>query len=345
MQDVELQPPSEGEVSVRVAACGICHSDLSFIDGAWGGPLPAVYGHEVAGVVTEVGAGVETVRPGDHAVVTLIRSCGRCFYCAQGEMTQCEGTFNIDDPGPLRLPGGVPVKQGLHVGGFAEFVTVHGSQVVPIPAKVPLDGACLLACAVATGVGAVQNTARVRAGSSVVVVGAGGVGLNSIQGATLSGANPVIAIDVSETRLTAASNFGATHLVNPLQVDGRDAVRKLTEGRGADYAVITSGDKTAIEFGLELSRRGGTVVVVGMPASGVAVTIDPGELADSGRSVLGSKMGSTRPHVDLPRLVELYTTGRLKLDELVTSRFPLDRINDAIADAKRGEGLRTVIVP
>jgi S-(hydroxymethyl)glutathione dehydrogenase/alcohol dehydrogenase len=344
VQDVELQPPAPGEVTVRVSACGICHSDVSFIDGAWGGPLPAVYGHEVAGVVTEVGIGVGTVKPGDHAVVTLIRSCGQCYFCARGEMTQCAGTFAIDDPGPLRLPGGWPIKQGLHVAGFAESVTVHVSQVVPIPADIPFESACLLACAVATGVGAVRNTAKVQAGSSVVVVGAGGVGLNSIQGAALLGAQPVIAVDVLDPRLTAARAFGASHVVNPRQVDGTAAVRGLTAGRGADYSIITSGDKTAIEFGLGLTRRGGTSVIVGIPATGVSVTVDPGEIADSGRLVLGSKMGSTHPHADLPALVDMYVAGRLKLDQLVTAKFPLEKINEAIADAKRGEGLRTVIL-
>jgi Zn-dependent alcohol dehydrogenase len=330
---------------VRVSACGICHSDISFIDGAWGGPSPAVYGHEVAGVVTEVGIGVDSVKPGDHAVVTLVRSCGRCFFCARGQMTQCEGTFAIDDPGPLRLPGGWPVKQGLHVGGFAESVTVHSSQVVQIPTSVPFESACLLACAVVTGFGAVRNTARMKAGSSVVVVGAGGVGLNSIQGATLLGAHPVIAVDVSDTRLAAARAFGATYVINPGQVDATAGVRDLTAGRGADYSVITSGNKTAIELGLGLARRAGTVVIVGIPATGVSVTIDPGELADSGRLVLGSKMGSTRPHADIPALVEMYTAGRLKLDELVTGRFPLEQINEAMTEARSGVGLRTVILP
>jgi S-(hydroxymethyl)glutathione dehydrogenase/alcohol dehydrogenase len=238
-----------------------------------------------------------------------------------------------------------PVKQGLRVGGFAEYVTVHASQVVPIPADIPLESACLLACAVATGVGAVRNTAGVRAGTSVVVTGAGGVGLNSVQGAALLGAHPVIAVDVSDARLNAARDFGATHVINPRQVDGAEAVRGLTAGRGADYSLIASGDKPAIELGLGLARRGGTVVVVGIPASGVEVMLDPGELADSGRLVLGSKMGSTRPHADLPVLVDLYRARRLKLDELVTGRFPLERINDAIGDARQGKGLRSVIVP
>jgi Zn-dependent alcohol dehydrogenase len=216
--------------------------------------------------------------------------------------------------------------------------------VVAIPANVPMDSACLLACAVATGFGAVRNTVRVGAGESVVVVGAGGVGLNSVQGAAILGAHPIMAIDVSDARLTAARNFGATHVINSRQEDAGERVRSLTEGRGADYSVITSGNKSAIELGLGLTRRRGTAVVVGMPASGVVVGLDPGELADSGRLVIGSKMGSTRPQTDIPDLVELYVEGKLKLDELVTERFPIGQVNEALAHARSGEGLRTVIV-
>lgn len=344
VEDVELRRPSAGEVTVQVAACGICHSDLSFVDGLWGGVLPAVYGHEVAGIVTDVGAGVDSIRPGDHAVVTLIRSCGRCFYCVRGEVTQCEGTFATDEDGPIRLPAGTPILQGLRVGGFAECVTVNCSQVVAISPSVPLDSACLLACAVATGVGAVRNGARVPEGASVAVVGSGGVGLNSIQGAALAGASPIIAIDISDSRLGAARLFGATHVVNSRQVDARETLRGLTAGRGTDFTFITSGNPSAVEIGLTLSRRGGTVVIVGMTGTGVTVPVDPGELADTAMRVLGSKMGSTRPHIDIPAMVELYSAGRLKLDELVTGRFPLDRINEALSAARRGEGLRTVIV-
>ena len=344
VEELDLDPPAEGEVMVRVSACGICHSDISFIDGAWGGPLPAVFGHEVAGVVAEIGTGVDTVKPGAQVVVTLVRSCGRCFYCVRGEVTQCEGRFAIDERGPLRFPDGAPVKQGLRVAGFAEYVTVHASQVVPIATGMPPESACLLACAVATGVGAVRNTAQVAKGSSVVVVGAGGVGLNSVQGAALAGANPVIAVDVSSSRLDAARLLGATHVISSKQVDATDAVRSLTEGRGADYTFIAAGSLAAIQLGLSMARRAGTVVLVGITPNGVTVPLDPGDLADSGRRVLGSKMGSIRPQADVPDLVELYRSGRLKLDELVTARFPLDRINDALGVARRGEGLRTVIV-
>jgi S-(hydroxymethyl)glutathione dehydrogenase/alcohol dehydrogenase len=344
VERVSLRGPRQGEVMLRVAACGICHSDLSYIDGAWDGPLPAVYGHEVAGVVVEVGPGVTSVKPGDHAVVTLIRSCGVCFFCKRGEVTQCETVFDIDDHWPLNLANGAPVKQSMRVGGFAEQVTVHASQVVPIPSDVSMESACLLACAVATGVGAVRNTARVESGASVVVVGAGGVGLNSVQGAAIIGANPVIAIDVSEPRLAAARQFGATDVVNSKETDARDAVRSLTAGRGADYTLVTSGNPAAIELGLRLSRRAGTVVIVGITATGVTVPFDTGAIADRGLHVLGSKMGSTRPQEDLPEMVELYRSGRLKLDELVTARYPLERINDGLDAARRGEGLRTVIV-
>jgi len=341
---VRLEPPAEGEVTVRVLACGVCHSDISFIEGAWDGALPAIYGHEVAGVVTETGAGVESVRSGDQVVVTLVRSCGRCFYCTRGEVTQCEGTFAIDQRGVLHLQDGTPVKQGVRVAGFAEFVTVHSSQVVPIAPGVPPESACLLACAVATGVGAVRSTARVPAGSSVVVLGVGGVGLNSVQGAALAEAGPVIAVDVSDSRLDIARTFGATDVINSKRADAAAAVRELTGGRGADYTFITTGSPAAISLGLTLSRRGGTVVIVGITATGVTIPFDPGELADAAMRVLGSKMGSVRPGTDLPAMVEQYQSGRLKLDQLVTGRFPLDRINEALDTARRGEGVRSVIV-
>ena len=344
IEEVNLDGPAEGEVMVRVSACGTCHSDISFMDGAWGGPLPAVFGHEVAGVVTETGEGVETVGPGSAVVVTLVRSCARCFYCLRGEVTQCEGSFAIDERGPLRFPDGGSIKQGLRVAGFAEYVTVHASQVVPIAPGVPPESACLLACAVATGVGAVRNTAKVPEGASVVVVGAGGVGLNSVQGAALACANPVIAVDVSSSRLGSARLFGATNVINSKQVDATEAVRSLTGGHGADYTFIAAGAPSAIELGLSMSRRGGTVVIVGITATGVTVMVDPGELADSGRRIVGSKMGSIRPQVDVPELVDLYRAGRLKLDELVTGRYQLDGINEALGVARRGEGLRTVIV-
>ena len=344
VERVHLEAPAAGEVSVRVRACGVCHSDIAYMDGLWGGELPAVYGHEVAGVVAGVGPGVEGITPGDHVAVTLVRTCGSCFYCRRGEPTQCEGRFSIDEHGVLRLPDGRRVMQGLHVGGFAEQVTVHASQAVRIPKSLPPESACLLGCAVATGFGAVGNTAGVESGASVAVVGAGGVGLNSIQAARIAGADPVIAVDVSDSRLEAACELGATAAVRSRDGHAAAEVRALTGGRGADYTIITTGHPAAIELGLGLSRRAGTIVIVGMTASGETVPLNPGDVADSALRVLGCKLGAIRPYVDIPQLVELYQKGLLKLDELVTGRFPLSSINDGIAAMREGRGLRNVIV-
>jgi S-(hydroxymethyl)glutathione dehydrogenase / alcohol dehydrogenase len=344
VRDVELDAPRAGEVSVDVRACGVCHSDITFMDGLWGGVLPAVYGHEVAGIVAEVGEGVDGLAAGDHVVVTLVRTCGSCFYCARGEPTQCEGSFAIDGRAVLRTASGERVTQGLRVAGFAERVTVHASQAIAIPMDVPLASACLLSCAVATGYGAVSNTAQVEPGASVVVVGAGGVGVNSVQGARIAGALQVIAVDISESRLSAARELGATAVVNSSASDAVTAIRDMTGGRGADYTFITTGSPTAIELGLRMSRRAGTVVMVGMTASGETVPINPGDVADAGLRLLGCKLGAIRPQIDIPALIDLYRTGKLKLDELVTARFPLEAINDAIVNTRRGAGLRNVIV-
>jgi S-(hydroxymethyl)glutathione dehydrogenase / alcohol dehydrogenase len=342
--EVELDAPQAGEVSVDVRACGVCRSDITLIDGHWGGELPAVYGHEVAGVVADVGDGVEKLAAGDHVVVTLVRTCGACYFCARGESTQCEGRFDIDGRAALKTASGTRVTQGLRVAGFAERVTVHASQAVAIPKDVPLESACLLSCAVATGFGAVRNIARVEAGASVVVVGAGGVGVNSVQAARIAGAELVIAVDVSESRLAAARDLGATALVNSSRSDAVEKIRYMTHGRGADYTFITTGNLAAIELGLRMSRRAGTVVMVGMTASGETVAISPGDVADAGLRLLGCRLGAIQPEVDIPALIGLYRAGRLQLDVLVTARFPLDAINEGVAATRRGAGLRSVIV-
>ena len=344
VEDITIDPPQAGEIKVELAACAICHSDIYFAEGAWGGALPAVYGHEASGVVEEVGPGVTLVAPGDHVVVTLIRSCGRCFYCAQGDPVMCEGSFPIDAAGRLHFPDGRDLVQGLRTGAFAEYVVVDQSQAVTIPKDLPFDCASLLACGVITGLGAVVNTAKVPSGSSVVVIGTGGVGLNSVQGAVLSGAHTIVALDISDAKLEAARAFGATHTVNPAAEDAAAAVRAVTGGRGADYVFVTVGSVTAMEQGVGLLRRSGTMVIVGMPAAGAKVAFEALGLADNGHRVVGSKMGSTRLRVDVPKLVELYQQGRLKLDELITRRYPIDRINEAFAEVNRGEALRNVIV-
>ena len=344
IEDVAIASPGPGEVLVKLAACAICHSDIIFMDGGWGGDLPAVYGHEAAGVVESVGEGVDSMTPGDHVVVTLIRSCGHCHYCSQGASVACETTFHLDQQSPLSTADGDVLKHGLRTGGFAEYVLVHDSQAVAIDRSVALDSASLLACGVLTGFGAVVNTAAVETGSSVVVIGTGGVGLNSVQGARISGAATIIAIDVSADKLKAAQEFGATHAINASDADIVSQVRALTGGRGADYVFVTVGSIVAINSAYALMGSTGAVVLVGMPENGVMSEFEPGNIADQSQRILGSKMGSGRVQIDIPYLVTLYQQGRLKLDELISGRYPLEDINEAIASARRGEALRNVIV-
>ena len=344
IEDLVLDPPQAGELRVKIAACAICHSDIHYMDGAWGGTLPAVYGHEGAGVVVEAGPGVEYPGVGDHVIVTLLRSCGRCPCCDQGMSYVCESVFPVDREGRLKRKDGTPVLQGLRTGAFAEEVVVHHSQVLAVPRSMPPESASLLACGVITGFGAVARTAQIPAGCSVVVVGAGGVGLNSIQGAAICGARQVIAVDVVDKKLESALAFGATATVNGAEGHVGDAVRRLTDGRGADYVFVTVGNARAMEEAMDMIRPGGTTVIVGMPAVGEMSAFETQAIAGYSQRILGSKMGSTRLQVDVPPLIDLYRDGRLKLDELITRTYPLDEINEAIAAVKRGEALRNVIV-
>ncbi len=344
IENLALDEPKTGEVRVKIAACAICHSDIIYMDGGWGGELPAVYGHEASGIVERVGPGVSLVKPGDHVVVTLIRSCGHCFFCAQGDPHICETRFPLDFSSPLHGDGGEKIVHGLRTGAFAEQVVVDASQVVVIPDSVPLDSASLLACGVITGLGAVVNTAKVAPGSSVVVVGTGGVGLNSVQGAALAGAKTIVALDLADGKLEAARSFGATHTINTANENALGKIQSLTGGRGADYVFVTVGSTAAIEQSVDFARRGGTICIVGMPPSGAMAAFEAVNIADSGKKLIGSKMGSTRLQIDMPGLVDLYQQGRLKLDELISERYPLEQINAAIDSVRRGDALRNVIV-
>lgn len=347
IEDLVLDPPQAGEVQVRISAVAICHSDTFLVRGAWQGwakDPPIVAGHEAAGVVEAVGPGVTTVAPGDPVVVALIRSCGRCHFCTQGVPFMCEGSFALNRETRLHRADGARINVGTNMGAFAEQVVVDQSQVIKVAGTMPLDRACLIACGVITGYGAAVNTTQIIPGSSVVVVGTGGVGLNAIQGAALSGASPLIAVDVLDHKLEAARTFGATHGVNVKKQDLRAEVRALTQGRGADYAFITVGAAAAVTEALGYVRRHGTVVAVGMPPAGATAALNVGDFVYNGQKLIGSNVGSTRPAVDIPRLVGLYQEGRLKLDELVTRRYRLDQINEAIDSMERGEALRNVIV-
>src|SRR5947209_17941691 len=250
VEQVEIEPPRRGEVKVRMEATAICHSDIHYIEGERAAQPPLVVGHEGAGVVVEIGPDVTLVQVGDRVALSLLRQCGRCYFCTLGMPYHCEGTFALSTESRLRNHAGVPLRDGdLGASAFAEEAIVDQSQLVVVPDDMPLDRACLLACGVITGAGAVINTAGVRAGSSVVVIGAGGVGLNAIQGAVLAGADPIIALDTVPAKLQAAREFGATHTIEVGRDDAGDAVRSLTGGRGANYAFVTVGTESAVAAG------------------------------------------------------------------------------------------------
>jgi S-(hydroxymethyl)glutathione dehydrogenase/alcohol dehydrogenase len=344
IEEVDIDPPRKGEVKVRLEATAICHSDIHFIRGDLGGNLPFVPGHESAGYVEEVGENVTSVKPGDTVVVSLLSSCGRCLYCTSGLPYLCEAEWYRDKNSPYHDKKGQSLGQMVRIGSFAEYTLVDESQVVKIPKDMPLDRASLLACGVITGFGAAVNRAQVKPFSSVVVVGVGGVGLNTIQGAALSGARPIIAVDMLDNKLKAALTFGATHTVNAGQEDAIKAVQQLTSGRGADYVFVTVGSTAAISQGLAMSSIRGMIILVGIPPMKEILSLSPFALIKDERTLTGCWMGSTRLSIDVPRLVALYQAGLLKLDELITDRYPLDQINEAIEAVERGKALRNIIV-
>jgi Zn-dependent alcohol dehydrogenase len=342
IEEVAIDPPGPFQLAVRIDACAICHSDIAYADGAWGGALPAVYGHEAAGRVAAVGPGVHGFAVGEPVLVTLIRACGACPACAGGDPTSCTHAWD-EAASPLRDHAGAPLAQGLKTAAFAEVVVVDRSQCVRLPPDLPADLACLLACGVITGVGSVVNAARVRPGASVAVIGAGGVGLNVIQGAALAGAAWIVAVDPVPAKLESARAFGATDGV-PAGPEAADAVRALTGGRGVDYAFVAVGVPAAVEAATAFLAPGGTAVVVGMPPSGSRACYDPTALASMNQSIVGSRMGRAVLGRDVPWLIDQWRAGRLKLGELVSGRYPLERINEAIADARAGSALRNVVV-
>ncbi|MEM7091903.1 MAG: zinc-binding dehydrogenase [Actinomycetota bacterium] len=338
-----LAPPAAGQIQVKVIASAICHSDIHFFDGAWGGNLPAVWGHEAAGVVESVGPDVDGFDEGDHVVVTLIKSCGKCRNCLAGVSVACTGELS-DHPSPLTDGEGNSIAHGLGTAAFAERAIVDQSQAVVIDQAMDLAPASLLACGVITGVGAALNTARIEQGSSVVVIGTGGVGLNAVQGARLAGATTIIAADLNDAKLETSRTFGATDLVNSGTTDLAEAVREITRGAMADYVLVTVGAKGPIEQAPRLLAPNGTAVIVGMLATGVTATIDPVTMAALNQSLLGSKMGTSTISEDIPDLVAKYQQGELLLDALISQTCTLDDINDAIESVKSGDAVRNVIL-
>jgi S-(hydroxymethyl)glutathione dehydrogenase/alcohol dehydrogenase len=344
IEDIQISPPQKGQVQVRLSATAICHSDIHVIRGELGGPPPMVAGHESAGYIAKVGEGVSAVKEGDAVVVSLITSCGKCYYCSRGQPHLCETKKALILDTPLRSKKGDKIANTFNTGTFAEYANVDQSQVVKIAPDLGMAQASLRACGVITGFGAAVNRAQVKAGSSAVVIGAGGVGLNAIQGAAFSGAYPLIAVDVLDNKLKAAREFGATHTVNSRETEPLEAVKQMTAGRGADYVFVTVGKVEAMKQGAAMAGKRGLTVLVGLPQFKDVLGLSPFELIGNEKFITGCYMGSTNLQMDVPKLAALYKGGKLKLDELISGRFPLEEINPAIEAVERGEALRNVIV-
>jgi S-(hydroxymethyl)glutathione dehydrogenase/alcohol dehydrogenase len=345
IDDVQIDNPGPREVLIRTAAAGLCHSDLHFMEGKYPWMLPAVLGHESAGVVEKVGDQVTYVQPGDHVITCLSVYCGNCEFCLTGHLSLCDDKQAVQRPleSPQRLTrNGETMWQFFDLSSFAEMMLVHEHAIVKIRKDMPLDRAALIGCGVTTGVGAVFNTAKVEPGSTVAVIGCGGIGLNCIQGAAIAGAARVIAVDRIQEKLQLAKTFGATDLVDASAGNAVQQVQEMTGG-GVQYSFEAIGLKATAEEAFAMLRRGGTATVIGMIPIGQNVEIPGFELLYEKR-LQGSNMGSNRFRVDMPRFIDLYMDGRLKLDELVSQRIALHDVNEGFEAMKAGSVARSVIV-
>jgi S-(hydroxymethyl)glutathione dehydrogenase / alcohol dehydrogenase len=343
-----LDPPGAGEVLVEMKAAGVCHSDLHPARGDWPAKTPLVLGHEGAGIVREVGAGVTRMRPGDHVVLCWAPACGECAPCREGRAALCDRVEKVSFRN--RLPSGASrlhargqdVAPFLGTACFSDFVVVPEAGAIPVSADVPFDALATIGCAVVTGVGAVANAARVPRGARVAVIGAGGVGLNVVQGAAIEGCSAIIAIDLRPVPLEIARTFGATDTLDASS-DVPAAVRSLTSGRGADFVFDTVGSPATLSTALAAVRKGGTVVLTGLSRADSQGTFAMFPFVMQEKRLLGSVYGSANPATEIPRLVSLYQEGRLKLGELVSRTYPLERINDALGALAASDGARGVI--
>jgi Zn-dependent alcohol dehydrogenase len=349
VDDVEIEDPRAGEVRVKIAHCGICHSDLSIVDGSFPAPTPIVLGHEAAGVVDAVGPNVTRVAPGDPVVLTPCPPCGTCYWCVRGEAALCVQSQGImtsalpDGRTGLSRKGEV-VYRGVNVAGFSEYTVLPATGAVKIPEGVPLDVACVIGCAVQTGVGAVLNAAEVEEGATVLVMGLGGIGLSAVQGARLAGASRILASDPVAERREVAKRYGATDLVDPLQDDVVTWARDLTGGIGVDYAFETAGVAALVTVGYGAARNGGTICAVGAPPIDQNIDLGPGAVfAIGAKKVIGTILGNCNSLHEIPRLISLWQGGRLDLESMITSRRPLAEINDAMEDMRASKGIRTVL--
>ena len=350
--DVEIESPHAGEVKIRMGASGVCHSDLSIQNGTlYGGPAPLVCGHEGAGVVEGVGEGVTELQPGDHVVVSWVPQCGQCYFCDHGQPNLCEAGNTATMAGSLldgttRLTSqGAPLYQMAATGTFSEYAIIPAMSAVKIDPDIDLKVAALVGCGVLTGVGAALNTASIAKGDTVAVIGCGGVGLNVIQGARIAGAKRIIAVDMVDSKLEMARQFGATDTVNGSKGDAVSGVMDLTDQRGADVTFEVIGLEATIQQAITMARRGGQTILVGVPPMDVMVTVPAmiGLIVQE-KTVKGCWYGSSDVRRDVPRLIDLYRKGELKLDELISREIKLDAINDAFEAMKTGEVARSVVV-
>ena len=349
VEEVELDSIRPDEALIKMAASGVCHSDLSIINGTIGLELPLVLGHEGAGIVEEVGELVTVVKPGDHVVLAYTPQCGKCYFCTIGQPNLCESAEYTragslpNGHRPVQR-NGKPLNQMTGIGTMSEYAVVHETSVIPIDADIPLDKAALVGCGVMTGVGAVTNTAQVRPGSSIAIFGAGGIGLNAIQGAKLSGAHKIIAVDTNPRKLEFAIQFGATHTINASDADPVEAIRELTGGRGADYTIEAIGIAEVMRQAYDSARRGGTIAIIGISSADAQLVLPAQQIPRDEKKLLGSYYGSARQRVDMPRLLDLYKTGHIKLDELVTQTYPIDEVQQAFDDMEAGKNARGVLI-
>ena len=340
IEDVRVKDPGPGEVRVALKAAGLCHSDLSVIDGSIPYPVPVVLGHEGAGVVDAVGAGVTAVKEGDTVVLSTLAHCGRCSACEVGRPTECRNAPNPKESQPFTLANGTRAYAFANASAFVGATTVREQGAIPIDARVPFHCAALIGCGIMTGVGAVLNRARVEAGSSMAVFGLGGIGLSCVQGGVLAGAAKIIAVDVVAAKLDLARRLGATHAIDASRDDPVAAIRDLTRG-GADYTFEAVGNVAVIRQALESLGAGGALTVVGVPKLGTKFDFVVHALYQN-KAILGCRYGTARPRKDFPMLADLYLGGRLKIDELITRRYALDDFPAALDDLKSGSLARGV---
>ncbi len=346
IENVELADPGPYEVLIDVVAAGLCHSDLRFLEGSYPLPVPAVLGHESAGIVSQVGQKVTAVSPGDRVVTSLSVFCGSCHYCLVGQSYMCDNqvaTRRGASETPRISTNGEPVHQFLDLSSFAERMLIHENAVVNVAEEIPLDRAALLGCGVATGLGAVFHTAGVRPGEDVAVIGCGGVGLSAIQGARIAGANTILAVDRVEEKLDLALSMGATHVVDTSTDDAVTKALDLTGGRGMNHALEAIGLPATVETAFAMLQRGGIATVIGLIPTGQRVSL-PGDMLFHERKLQGSAMGSNQFKVDTPRYVEMYLDGRLNLDDLISDRIDLGDVNEGFEAMKTGRIARNLII-